>query len=235
MARADGRIEPGQLLSSAISARAWNRAQDAADIVLGVRPGVSAGEAGEPLSRNWLCARAATAINAREWCVVRPSDGAAPAVSPPIDWDGLPEEEQFSAKRAFHKEPVIGDVYAARSFATTLSTTAHAWQQSHVVMSLEPATIGQIIKVQVSGHVFAEILLRHRYHPAARLVTRTQYTELNGLTRLVTSYETGFGSSWPIESSMCGPLKIIWLDTRNYEGPVSGGGVQQRCPAIVSL
>lgn len=35
MPRTDGRIEKGQSLRSAISARAWNRAQDAADIVLG--------------------------------------------------------------------------------------------------------------------------------------------------------------------------------------------------------
>lgn len=41
MAKPDGRIEKGQRLSTAISARAWNRAQDAADIVLGVRPGIS--------------------------------------------------------------------------------------------------------------------------------------------------------------------------------------------------
>lgn len=41
MAKPDGRIEKGQRIASAISARAWNRAQDAADIVLGVRPGVS--------------------------------------------------------------------------------------------------------------------------------------------------------------------------------------------------
>lgn len=41
MAKPDGRIEKGQRLSTAISARAWNRAQDAADIVLGARPGVS--------------------------------------------------------------------------------------------------------------------------------------------------------------------------------------------------
>jgi len=39
MARPDGRIEKGQRLSSAISARAWNRAQEAADRVLGVTPG----------------------------------------------------------------------------------------------------------------------------------------------------------------------------------------------------
>jgi cobalamin biosynthesis protein CobT len=37
--RPDGRIEQGQRLSTAISARAWNRAQDAADIVLGERTG----------------------------------------------------------------------------------------------------------------------------------------------------------------------------------------------------
>lgn len=40
--RRDGRIEPGQPLASAISARAWNRAQDAADEILGQRPGFSA-------------------------------------------------------------------------------------------------------------------------------------------------------------------------------------------------
>jgi hypothetical protein len=40
--RRDGRIEAGQPLASAISARAWNRAQDAADIVLGNRPGFAA-------------------------------------------------------------------------------------------------------------------------------------------------------------------------------------------------
>jgi hypothetical protein len=43
MPRQDGRIEQGQSLRSAISARAWNRAQDAADIVLGQRYGTMAG------------------------------------------------------------------------------------------------------------------------------------------------------------------------------------------------
>lgn len=39
MTRPDGRIEAGQRLSQAISARAWNRAQQAADMVLGGMPG----------------------------------------------------------------------------------------------------------------------------------------------------------------------------------------------------
>lgn len=37
----NGRIYPGQPLRSAISARAWNRAQDAADIVLGSAPQIT--------------------------------------------------------------------------------------------------------------------------------------------------------------------------------------------------
>jgi len=40
MPRLDGRIEKGQRIGSAISARAWNRAQDAADVVLGSTPGI---------------------------------------------------------------------------------------------------------------------------------------------------------------------------------------------------
>lgn len=41
--RHDGRVESGQKISTAFSARAWNRAQDAADIVLGDRPRFGAG------------------------------------------------------------------------------------------------------------------------------------------------------------------------------------------------
>lgn len=44
MARNDGRIEPGQKLSTAISARAWNRAQEAADRVLGAGTGATPGD-----------------------------------------------------------------------------------------------------------------------------------------------------------------------------------------------
>jgi hypothetical protein len=45
MARNDGRIEAGQKLAGAISAKAWNRAQDAADRVLGVGTGITGGGA----------------------------------------------------------------------------------------------------------------------------------------------------------------------------------------------
>ena len=54
MAKPDGRIEKGQPLNRAISARAWNRTQDAADLVLGASPGFEAESGGafqSPYSR----------------------------------------------------------------------------------------------------------------------------------------------------------------------------------------
>lgn len=56
MARTDGRIEPGEPLAKAISARAWNRAQDAADLVLGDSLSVSA-PAGQGASGAAACCR----------------------------------------------------------------------------------------------------------------------------------------------------------------------------------
>lgn len=49
--RPDGRIEQGMALSQAISARAWNRAQDAADLVLGGAAGIQPGPAVGPTIR----------------------------------------------------------------------------------------------------------------------------------------------------------------------------------------
>jgi hypothetical protein len=45
MSRADGRVRPRQHITTAFSARAWNRAQDAADLVLGKANGFSEAEA----------------------------------------------------------------------------------------------------------------------------------------------------------------------------------------------
>lgn len=54
--RKDGRIEKGQSVATAISARAWNRAQQAADVVLGVQPGIEAGNGAGHLPYTWIYA-----------------------------------------------------------------------------------------------------------------------------------------------------------------------------------
>jgi hypothetical protein len=51
MPRPDGRVRPGQKLDTAFSARAWNRAQDAADLVLGDRGGINVTPADKRVSR----------------------------------------------------------------------------------------------------------------------------------------------------------------------------------------
>lgn len=55
MARQDGRVEKGQSIRSAFSAKAWNRAQEAADIVLGVQTGIQVGApAANGQSYTWI-------------------------------------------------------------------------------------------------------------------------------------------------------------------------------------
>lgn len=56
--RNDGRVEPGQSLKTAFSARAWNRAQDAADVVLKTLGGVQGQEVPrQALPYTWILAR----------------------------------------------------------------------------------------------------------------------------------------------------------------------------------
>lgn len=71
MPRADGRIEPGQKLSKAISARAWNRAQEAADIVLGTNPSLYASDAKfQSAPYTWVYAKNTTGATVPRWGVM---------------------------------------------------------------------------------------------------------------------------------------------------------------------
>jgi hypothetical protein len=72
MARANGRIEAGDPLSTAISARAWNRAQDAADLVLGEGTGF----AGSPSAMRsapyaWVYGKNGSGSAVQRWAVVK--------------------------------------------------------------------------------------------------------------------------------------------------------------------
>jgi len=94
MARSDGRVEPGQSLKSAFSARAWNRAQDAADIVLGERTvfGAEARQAAPSvLRRNASLLNGAPFRQTRFGMIVNsvyenlPANNAVLAQKPPLD------------------------------------------------------------------------------------------------------------------------------------------------------
>ncbi|MEI8080606.1 MAG: hypothetical protein WCI74_02025 [Actinomycetes bacterium] len=81
MARPDGRITAGDELGEAISARAWNRAQDAADIVLGRSIGGGPSfVSSAPFARVYLKNNSGAAIP--RWGILKVSD-AIPGITDP--------------------------------------------------------------------------------------------------------------------------------------------------------
>lgn len=69
MPRPDGRIEPGQPLRGAISARAWNRAQDAADVVLGAYAGTE-GVQGSPVLKPYTWCYCQASVTVPQWGIL---------------------------------------------------------------------------------------------------------------------------------------------------------------------
>ena len=128
MARPDGRIEPGQPLRGAISARAWKRAQDAADVVLGAYAGTE-GVQGSPVLKPYT------------WCYCQPSVTVA-------RWDVLaitgvaitPASSSGDATASFEEMPVLT--------GGTPSATTTAW-----CVAVEPIKSGKVGRVAVGGVV----------------------------------------------------------------------------------
>jgi len=135
--RRDGRIDPGQKLAKAISARAWNRAQDAADVVLGQAPGAEAADAGGfDRLPNFVMVKNTTGQ-------VVPRLGVLGIDGVEIDPSGgtLSGTDAASVRaREFARRPVLRGV--------TPASPAHL---ERFVVLLEPAGINQIVRGAVSG------------------------------------------------------------------------------------
>ena len=128
MSRPDGRIEPGQPLRGAISARAWNRAQDAADLVLGANPGTT----GVPGS---------TVLKPYTWCYCKPSVTVARwGVLAITGMEITPTSSSGGATASFEEMPVVT--------GGTPSATTTAW-----CVAVEPIESGKVGRVAVGGVV----------------------------------------------------------------------------------
>lgn len=129
MARPDGRIEAGQPLRGAISARAWNRALDAADMVLGAGTGFAAGvgPAGNKPYTSVLCQSSVTVarwgILAITGLAITPTSSASAAET-----------------KSFEEQPIVT--------GGTPSATTTAW-----CVAVEPIQAGKIGLVAVGGVV----------------------------------------------------------------------------------
>jgi hypothetical protein len=128
----EGRIQPGPVRGQ-LSARAWNRAQDAADIVLGQRSdGTAAGPSDGPSSYTPILARNSTTGTVNRWGVL----SVAGVVFTPSGATG-------NATQQFQDQPVLSG---------GLPTGG-----SSFVVAVEPIAAGKIGRVAVAGVVQAKI------------------------------------------------------------------------------
>lgn len=182
--RPDGRVEPGQRISSAFSAKAWNRAQDAADVVLGARTGAEAGDAmPATFASNIVLVRNDSGVTVNvcgvigiagvEGIVINPSGGLIAGA------DGDAEQQATNSRaREFFRQPVLKGILpmAGKNFA----------------VALEPIPTGAIGRC-ASGGVFAcRVHIVNADHQYAG-------PRNNDTTRLV--------------SANCGRLKLLWNET----------------------
>lgn len=128
MPRPDGRIEPGQPLRGAISARAWNRAQDAADLVLGAHAGTE-GVSGSTVLKPYTWCYCTPSVTVARWGVISITGVAI-----------TPTGSSGGATASFEEMPVLT--------GGTPSATTTAW-----CVAVEPIESGKVGRVAVGGVV----------------------------------------------------------------------------------
>lgn len=153
MARQDGRLEPGQRLNGAISARAWNRALDAADIVLGDRYGVG-GESGVGGIKPYTWAYCKASVTVARWGILAITGVDITPTS----------TESDTATRSFQDCPVLT--------CGTPSSTTTAW-----CVAVEPIETGKIGRVAVGGVVQCKLSVGDSSHKFARAKASTSELE----------------------------------------------------------
>lgn len=153
MPRPDGRIEPGQPLAGAISARAWNRAQDAADIVLGDSLGQNA-QSGGAVLKPYTWAYCKSSVTVARWGVLAITGVEITPTS----------TESDTATRSFQDSPVLT--------GGTPSATTTAW-----CVAVEPIESGKIGRVAVAGVVQCKLSVGDSSHKFARAKASTSELE----------------------------------------------------------
>jgi hypothetical protein len=155
MARADGRIEPRQKLSTAISARAWNRAQDAADIVLGERARFGADSTAIEKASNIVLIRNDSGSDV-PWLGVL---GIASVAINPVGGTLGGIDAASDRAREFVRRPLL--VGGTPSLST----------YSSFVVAMEPIPIGAIGRAAVGGVFVCRVDVVATWHEFANMRT----------------------------------------------------------------
>lgn len=150
MARNDGRIEAGQKLAGAISARAWNRAQDAADRVLGVGTGFTAGGAtGADAASNIVMVHNQTGSAV-------PVGGALRILVAGTPFDGGTLDGNNAASSS------LKAMFQNKSYAGQLPTLGDP-----IAVALEPIASGKVGRMAIRGSVFFRLRMKNELHKYA--------------------------------------------------------------------
>lgn len=156
MPRSDGRIEPGQPLRGAISARAWNRAQDAADLVLGAGTGIEAG-VGSMGNKPYTWVLCKPSVTVARWGILAITGVEITPTS----------TATAEATKSFEEQPIVT--------GGTPSATTTAW-----CVAVEPIEANAVGKVAVGGVVQCRATVSDAAHKFVRAKAST--TELESAT-----------------------------------------------------
>jgi hypothetical protein len=173
---ATGRIEKGQPIAKAISAAAWNRAQDAADAVLGVQAGF-AGDA------RTLYAGASNIV------LVQNDSGSDVKASAILGVSGIANAgtDATNEMPSICRTPVIT--------GTTPTAAAHA---SAFVVTLEPIAAGKVGRAAVAGTVAFRLessSTSHKFATVKDSSTLVAKSAESGLLRILSRSTVG-QSGW---------------------------------------
>jgi len=147
--RSDGRVEPGQSLKTALSARAWNRAQDAADVVLKTLGGVQGQEMPrQALPYTWILAK-------NETGEAVPVGGNMRLTAPVIEPTSILAD---NATVQFQRMPLFSGSTSSDGVYTDTTTLA---------IAVEPINNNAIGRVAISGVVPARFRITSTIHKYA--------------------------------------------------------------------
>lgn len=219
------RVEPGQPISQAFSATGWNRAQDAADIVLKSNGGISAAKAGPLLDSNMIYAK----IDASTNYVVRPGTWVFLNLGGAGDIDA--KQTTNSIQSTMFATPIA---HNAASLPTP-TDSGNRYKRQLFGVARTAGRQNDYIKVQVSGAVYCHVAIRHRWHGFVRwpfsFRGRAFYGSSCSIWPEISTYPDSYDAV--PESAVCGPMRLVWYDDSEYESADFGTGLL--CPAIVSL
>jgi hypothetical protein len=185
--RQDGRIEPGQKLAGAISARAWNRAQDAADIVLGERLGFAAGP-GAAFTGALIvpCQVTTTVEGVRPGHVVAINEAGATV---------LPDVQSETDTRCARVYSFVGQIVTP----VTYQNYNDSLKQFGVIVAgatMPRPSSPRIVQVCISGMCVARVKMRGLGEFLRRPVIRAEEDTAESLAGMA-------------EQSSCGPHRIV--------------------------